>query len=50
MFALVAMTTADALIACWDTKIADNVWRPVTVSISPTRLRGGRELTSKCGA
>ena len=30
MFALVAMTTADALIACWDTKIAYNIWRPVT--------------------
>jgi hypothetical protein len=30
MFALVAMTTADALIAAWDTKIAYNVWRPVT--------------------
>ena len=30
MFALVAMATADALIACWDTKIHYNVWRPVT--------------------
>jgi hypothetical protein len=30
MFALVAMTTADALIAAWDTKIAYNIWRPVT--------------------
>ena len=30
MFALVAMTTADALIAAWDTKIAYNFWRPVT--------------------
>jgi hypothetical protein len=30
MFALVAMTTADALISCWDTKIFYNVWRPVT--------------------
>jgi hypothetical protein len=30
MFALVAMATADALIACWDTKIHHNVWRPVT--------------------
>ena len=30
MFALVAMSTADALIAAWDTKIAYNFWRPVT--------------------
>jgi hypothetical protein len=30
MFALVSMTTADALIASWDTKIAYNIWRPVT--------------------
>ena len=30
MFALVAMSTADALISCWDTKIAYNFWRPVT--------------------
>jgi hypothetical protein len=30
MFALVTMATADAIIACWDTKIAYNVWRPVT--------------------
>jgi hypothetical protein len=30
MFALVTMTTADALIACWDSKIAYNFWRPVT--------------------
>jgi hypothetical protein len=30
MFALVAMSTADALIASWDTKIHYNVWRPVT--------------------
>ena len=30
MFALVAMATADALIAAWDTKIAYNLWRPVT--------------------
>jgi hypothetical protein len=30
MFALVAMATADALIAAWDTKIHYNVWRPIT--------------------
>lgn len=30
MFALVSMATADALIACWDTKIFYNVWRPIT--------------------
>jgi hypothetical protein len=30
MFALVSMATADAIIACWDTKIHYNVWRPVT--------------------
>jgi hypothetical protein len=30
MFALVSMATADAIISCWDTKIADNVWRPIT--------------------
>lgn len=30
MFALVAMATADALIASWDTKIHYNVWRPIT--------------------
>jgi hypothetical protein len=30
MFALVAMATADALIAAWDTKIYYNVWRPIT--------------------
>lgn len=30
MFALVAMATADALIAAWDTKIHYNFWRPVT--------------------
>jgi hypothetical protein len=30
MFALVTMTTADALIASWDSKIAYNFWRPVT--------------------
>jgi hypothetical protein len=30
MFALVSMTTADTLIACWDSKIAYNFWRPVT--------------------
>jgi hypothetical protein len=30
MFALVAMTTADALIASWDNKIAFNFWHPVT--------------------
>jgi hypothetical protein len=30
MFALVTMATADAIIACWDTKIHYNLWRPVT--------------------
>ena len=30
MFALVSMATADAIIACWDTKIFYNVWRPIT--------------------
>ena len=30
MFALVSMATADAIISCWDTKIAYNMWRPVT--------------------
>ena len=30
MFALVTMTTADAIISCWDTKIFYNVWRPIT--------------------
>ena len=30
MFALVAMATADALMAAWDTKIHYNVWRPIT--------------------
>lgn len=30
MFALVSMATADAIIACWDTKIFYDVWRPVT--------------------
>jgi hypothetical protein len=30
MFALVSMATADAIIACWDTKIHYNFWRPVT--------------------
>ena len=30
MFALVSMSTADAIISCWDTKIFYNVWRPVT--------------------
>ena len=30
MFALVTMATADAIISCWDTKIAYNIWRPVT--------------------
>src|SRR5215218_9731491 len=29
-FALVTMATADALIACWDSKIAYNFWRPQT--------------------
>jgi hypothetical protein len=30
MFALVTMATADAIIACWDTKVAYNFWRPIT--------------------
>ena len=30
MFALVTTATADAIIACWDTKIAYNFWRPIT--------------------
>ena len=30
MFALVSMATADAIISAWDTKIAYNIWRPIT--------------------
>jgi hypothetical protein len=30
MFALVSLAVADALIACWETKIHYNFWRPIT--------------------
>ena len=30
LFALLNLTEADAAIAVWDTKYADNFWRPVT--------------------
>jgi hypothetical protein len=30
LFALATMSTADALITCWDTKIHYNYWRPIT--------------------
>jgi hypothetical protein len=30
MFALVTTATADAIVAAWDTKIAYNLWRPIT--------------------
>jgi hypothetical protein len=45
MFALVAMTTADALIASWDTKIAYNIWRPVT-AIRDAELDGNPHTTA----
>jgi hypothetical protein len=48
MFALVAMTTADALIAAWDTKIAYNVWRPVT-AIRDAELDGNPDTLPHAG-
>src|SRR5262249_52945273 len=31
LFAILDITLADAAIACWDAKYADNAWRPITV-------------------
>ena len=47
MFALVSMATADTIIACWDTKIFYNVWRPITAIRS--ELDDGNPATERDG-